>query len=262
MSRELFLFQFKKLIRGSVAWGIIMALFSLGAILSFNENSAAALSEARAQVPELFSALKVGGSATLLDHLASLLYGLILPAAGAVMSVRLAERLFPEMIETGVMSFYLSLPMRRGAFALTQGAVLLSCLILSQLTGVLGTIIAAAILKPGELNLLWFLILNLGQLCLWALSAGIALMFACMSDDRRGASSRAALLIGLFYAVAMVGGIYGLPRLISWFSPYSLLDVQSLSKGRFALETLGSPAIGMLCFLIGIRQFNGRDLPL
>ena len=105
MSRELFLFQFKKLIRGSVAWGIIMALFSLGAILSFNENSAAALSEVRAQVPELFSALKVGGSATLLDHLASLLYGLILPAAGAVMSVRLAERLFPEMIETGEMSF-------------------------------------------------------------------------------------------------------------------------------------------------------------
>ncbi|NLD02671.1 MAG: hypothetical protein GX674_05130, partial [Clostridiales bacterium] len=164
MSREMFLFQFKKLTRGSVAWGIIMALFSLGAILSFNENSAAALSEARAQVPELFSALKVGGSATLLDHLASLLYGLILPAAGAVMSVRLAERLFPEMIETGEMSFYLSLPVRRGAFALTQGAVLLSCLILSQLTGVLGTIIAAAILKPGELNLLWFLILNLGQL--------------------------------------------------------------------------------------------------
>ena len=262
MSRELFLFQFKKLIRGSVAWGIIMALFSLGAILSFNENSAAALSEARAQVPELFSALKVGGSATLLDHLASLLYGLILPAAGAVMSVRLAERLFPEMIETGEMSFYLSLPMRRGAFALTQGAVRLSGLILSQLTGLLGTIIAAAILKPGEMNLLWFLILNLGQLCLWALSAGIALMFACMSDDRRGARSRAALLIGLFYAVAMVGGIYGLPRLISWFSPYSLLDVQSLSKGRFALETLGMPAIGMLCFMIGIRQFNGRDLPL
>ena len=262
MSREMFLCQFKKLTRGSVAWGIIMALFSLGAILSFNENSAAALSEARAQVPELFSALKVGGSATLLDHLASLLYGLILPAAGAVMSVRLAERLFPEMIETGEMSFYLSLPMRRGAFALTQGAVLLSCLILSQLTGVLGTIIAAAILKPGELNLLWFLILNLGQLCLWALSAGIALMFACMSDDRRGARFRASLLIGLFYAVAMAGGIYGLPRLISWFSPYSLLDVQSLSKGRFALETLGMPAIGMLCFLIGIRQFNGRDLPL
>ena len=262
MSREMFLFQFKKLTRGSVAWGIIMALFSLGAILSFNENSAAALSEARAQVPELFSALKVGGSATLLDHLASLLYGLILPAAGAVMSVRLAERLFPEMIETGEMSFYLSLPMRRGVFALTQGAVLLSCLILSQLTGVLGTSIAAAILKPGELNLLWFLILNLGQLCLWALSAGIALMFACMSDDRRGARSRSALLIGLFYAVAMAGGIYGLPRLISWFSPYSLLDVQSLSKGRFALETLGMPAIGMLCFMIGIRQFNGRDLPL
>ena len=262
MSRELFLFQFKKLIRGSVAWGMFMALLSLGAILSFTENNITALSEARAQAPEFFSALKVGGSATLLDHLASLLYGFLLPVAGSALSVRLAERLLPAMIQTGEMSFYLSLPIRRGAFALTQGAVLLSCLILSQLTVVLGTIIAAAILKPGELNLLWFLILNLGQLCLWALSAGIALMFACMSDDRRGARSRAALLIGLFYAVAMLGGIYGLPRLISWFSPYSLLDVQSLSKGRFALETLGMPAIGMLCFLIGIRQFNGRDLPL
>ena len=262
MSRELFLFQFKKLIRGSVAWGMFMALLSIGAILSFNENSVTAISEARAQMPELFSALKIGGSATLLDHLASLLYGFLLPVTGAVMSVRLAERLFPDMIETEEMSFYLSLPMRRSAFALGQGAVLLSCLILAQLTGVLGTIIAAAILKPGELNILWFLILSLGQLCLWALSAGIALMFACMNDDRRGARSRAALLIGLFYAVAMLGGIYGLPRLISRFSPYSLLDGQSLSKGRFALETLGMPAIGMLCFLIGIRKFSGRDLPL
>ena len=58
MSRELFLFQIKKHIRGSVVWGMFMALLSIGAILSFNENSAAALSEARAQVPELFSALR------------------------------------------------------------------------------------------------------------------------------------------------------------------------------------------------------------
>ena len=262
MSRELFLFQMKKLSRGAVFLGIMLALFSLGAILTFDEYATTALSEARAQAPELFSALKVGGSATLLDHLASLLYGFLLPILGSVKAVRLAERLFPEMIETGEMSFYLSLPIRRSAFALTQGAVLLSCLILAQLTGALGTIIAAAILKPGELNLVWFGVLSLGQLCLWILSAGAALMVACVRDERRGTRAWAALLIGTFYVITMLGGIHSWPRLISWFSPYSLLNVQSLSKGRFALETLGMPAIGMLCFLIGIRQFNGRDLPL
>ncbi len=100
MSRELFLFQFKKLSRSSIAWGMFMALFSLGAILSFTDNNITALSEARAQAPDFFSALKVGGSATLLDHLASLLYGFLLPVAGSALSVRLAERLLPAMIQT------------------------------------------------------------------------------------------------------------------------------------------------------------------
>lgn len=262
MSFELFLFQLKKHSRITLVVGIVIALLSVGAIFLYDEEIVGALSDSRAQAPELFSALNIWGNSSLLDHIASLMHGLIMPMLGSLLAADLAIRLFPAMIETREMSLYLSLPLHRGALALIHGAVLLTCLILAQVIGMIGTILAASALKPGELNIAWFAVLNLGQLCLWILSGGIALMLACGMDKSAGTRTRLFLLIGSLFLIAMLGNMRTLPGFVAWLSPYSLLDTQKLAKGRFALEILGMPLIGMLCFLIGIQRFSKRDLPL
>lgn len=262
MSRKLYAFQLKRHTYAAIWSGFLMAVLSLGAMLLFNEQTKVLLNETRPQGQALFEAFRVGGSLTLLDHIASLVYGFLLPIIGSMLSAHLSASLFPGLIETKEMSFYLSLPVRRSCFALIQGAVLLSCLALSVLIGASVTVLAAALLKPGELNLIGFGVLNIGLLCFWMLSGGITLMFASSNDRRSTASKRSYLLIGLFFLIAMVGGIHGWPRFIAWLSPYSLFDAQNLANGRFALETLIMPLAGLGCFFIGVRQFSRRDLPL
>lgn len=262
MMQELFFFQIKKYSRLCVLAGLFMALLSLGAMLLFDEQTVVALSEVRASSPEFFSAFRIGSSSTLLDHIASLLHGFILPVLGSLLAIYLAGRLMPDLIERGEMAFYLSLPLHRTSFVLTQGAVLIAALTLTQLLYLGGTMVAALIVQPGALNMLWLVVLGLGQLCLWMLSAGIALMTACAQDERRPARSRAMLWIGVFYLVAMLGNIAEWPGFIRWLSPYSLLDTQSLAKGRFGFATLGMPMAGALCMLVGAGRFSKRDLPL
>ena len=262
MSRTLYAFQLKRNAAYAIWLGVLMALLSLGSMVTFNERTEALLIEARPQAKALFEAFRVGGSLTLLDHIVSLAYGFLLPVLGSLWSVHLSARLFPGLIETKEMSFYLSLPLRRSRFALIQGAVLLSCLVIAVLTGTLFSAAAAAVMIPNELNLSGFAVLNGGLLCLWMLSGGIALMVACAGDQRRSVRRRSYVLIGVFFLIAMLGGIRDWPRLLAWLSPYSLYDAQNLARGRFLPEILIMPMAGMFCFLIGIRQFSRRDLPL
>ncbi len=262
MNKELFAFQMKRQLPLALRMGLLMALLSLGAVLSYTDANTAALSELRAGMPGLFAAFGVGGSASLLDHVASLLHGFLFPLLGSWLAARLAARLLPALVESGELSYYLSLPIRRENFVLGQGAALFCGLLLACLTMTLGTLIAAFALRRGEMSIVWLLSLSLGQLCIWLFAGGMAMMVASGRNMKRGTVPRSLLLPAAFFAIAMVSAVPGVPAWLARLTPYSLFQPQNLARGRMAAEVLTLPLIGLICLLIGMKRFARRDLPL
>lgn len=262
MNKELFAFQLKRQLPLALRMGLLMALLSLGAVLSYTEANTAALSETRAGMPGLFAAFGVGGSASLLDHVASLLHGFLFPLLGSWLAARLAARLLPALVESGELSHYLSLPIRRESFVLGQGTVLFCALLTACLAMTLGTLIAAFALRRGEVNIVWLLSLSLGQLCVWLLAGGAAMLAASGRNVKKGTALRSLLLPAAFFAVAMAGAVPDAPGWLSRLTPYSLFQPQNLARGRMAAEPLVLPLIGLICLLIGMKRFARRDLPL
>lgn len=262
MKKELFLFQMKRHAPFAVLMGVLMSLLAFGAALLYTEETVAALSEARAQAPVLFAAFGIGGSTALLDHMASLLHGFLFPVLGFAMAARLAALLFPVLIESGEISHYLALPIRRAGFAQVQGLVLLGCQAISVLISTIGTWLSSLLPGHGQVNLLWLLTLSFGQLCLWTFSGGAALMVAAGRDEKRGTAARILLLVLAFYLVKMVSLIPAVPRVLALLTPYSLFHAQALAKGRLEPEVLILPLLGLCLFLIGSRRFAKRDLPI
>lgn len=262
MKKELLWLRFRKLGPFAALMGLLMGLVSLLAVITYTEEHVALLSEARAQAPGLFAALGIGGSSTLLDHTASLLHGFLYPLMGSLLAVHLACKLFPALIETGEMSHYLALPIRRSQLAWTHALTMFFCLLLSALAAMALSLMILTALRPGQINLPWMAALWLGQLCLWILSGGAALMAASGRDEQRGTGGRALALIGCFALIAMLGRAGDVPSFLAWLSPYSLFEPQNLAKGRVGLEFAGMAAISLLCVLIGVRRFATRDLPL
>lgn len=260
--RMLFTFQFKKQLGITMLFAVLAALFSAGAVLLYEERHILSLSDVRAQSPALFAALGVGGSASLLQHLGALLYGFLLPLMGTLLAAVLAARLMAAQVQTGEMAYWLALPQRRITHVLTQWTVQLACLAVFTVLPALVAAVVALALKPGELQVLWFALLNLGLFLLCATAGGLAMMISCGQDEGRRARRLALLACGLFLLVGLAGRMRGAPAFVRYLSYYTLFDVPALSAGRVEGTLIILPGLAALFTLAGAQWFSGRDLPL
>lgn len=260
--RYLFYFELKKQIRLTVFISFLMICISAAAIYSYEEGFVSLLNESRAQAPALFDAFGISGSLRLLDHIASLLFGFIFPVFGSLLAIFISSRLIPAQIESGEMAYYLSLPLRRYQLIIISAAVVLSCLIIALTVNFSGTLLAAFILKPGELNLSWFIKLNLGLLSLLIFSLGVALMIACVKNDKISSNQLNLIVFIVLFSLSLLGRVKSFPAFFQYLSAYSLWNPQGLSKGILTLNNLVMPLLGGMFLIIGIYHFSKRDLPL
>ena len=260
--RSLFSFQLKKQMRLTLFFGLLMAALSVTLIILYDDESGRILDELRAQAPGLFDALRIHGSVGLMDHLISLLYGFFMPTIGSLLAVILSSRLLPAQIETGELTYYLTLPVRRYKLILVKTAVVIICLVTVLFINMLATVLTALLIKPQIFNLNWFFILSLGTFLLWMMSAGIAMMIACSAHEQRRSTRLSLLLYFSLYSISMIGQIRSFPNFLKYFSIYSLWNTKALSTGRILVSSFMMPFIGVIFLLIGIYQFSKRDLPL
>lgn len=262
MMPRLFAFQMKKRLFFSLLGGLLMGLFCAASLLVYDEHSIAQLTELRAAAPFPSALLGLSGSANLVDHLRSLCYGFLLPLLGFAFVIAIARRLIAGQVETGEMAYYLALPLRRSTLVLLQALVLFCCTLLMVLAQAAVCALAAFLLKRGELNLPWFLWLNLGLLVQLLLTGGIALMFSCTHDEARPAGRAAWLLALFFFLISLLSRPQQMPGFLRYAGLYSLVDLQALSTGRPDLLSVAPLLFALLCLLFGIRRFSRRDLAL
>lgn len=242
--------------------GLVMAALQLGAVLLYDEGTVQAFSEARAQAPAFFAALGVHGSATLTQHLSSLLYGFLLPLIGLMQAAALGSRLVADKVETGELSHYLALPLRRPAFGLMQAGLLMLGLLLPVILAAAAGIMAGGLLRPGQLNDRWFLWLNLGLFLALSLFGGLCFLVSALRDERRPASRQGLTLGLLLVLISMAARIREVPAFVSYLTPLSLYDPAGLAQGKLYPLSLLLPLLSLLLVLAGLRGFSRRELAL
>lgn len=259
---KIFRFELRRLLPMTLLFALMTLLMSAGAALLFSEANVQALSEARAKAPFFFQALGLQGSATLTQHLSSLLYGFLLPLLGGLYAIFLSSRLIADKVETGEMAYYLSLPIGRMGYALTQCLVLLTGLFMLTALLLLGGVAACAFLAPGRLQTGPYFLLNLGLWLALSMTGGLAMLINFRADERRNAN-RAALLISAFFGLlCLLGRPHQMPYYAQFLSFYSLYDFAGLAQGRLDFRGLLMPVVTLVFMLASLHVFSNRELPL
>ena len=253
MKHRLVQFQVKKLLWPALLLALLFAALNAGGVYLFNEGTVEMLSEARAQGPALFSMPGVGGSATLGSHLASLVYGFLLPLLGGLYAARLPAWLVADKVETGEICYWLSLPHSRARFVGRQALVLAALLLLPPLGGFLGGAVGAFALKPeAPLHPGWHALLNGGLYCWLMLAGSLGLFISSGAEIRARAARASTLLLLLFFAVGVAGMTVGVPSFVQWFSPWRYYMPQDLALGRGSLPILVLPGLTGVLLLLAI----------
>ncbi len=199
---------------------------------------------------------------TLLDVLATSMYGFLIYLFPLVISIVVNHRLMANHIDKGSMAFLLATPNSRIKIAATQAAFsLASITVFFFLVAVLGTLIAEAMF-PGELETGKFILLNFYALLLYYAIGGIGFFASCIASESKHSLGVGIGLPAAFLVLQMLGNS---GDQISWISNLSLFNLFSPEK---LVEGSSFIWYGMIAFVIlatalyggGIAIFNKRDL--
>ncbi len=266
MKQVLFRFSLRRIVwQTALAMLTGMTLSVVGILLYADESAMEALTQARAEAPALFAMLGFGGSASLTLHMASTLYGLLLPSLLILYSTGCMARLVSGMIESGEAAHFLASPHPRRAFVWTLYAVLAVGLIAIVLAIMTAAMLAAAVtVMPGKLQLAGFGAMNAGLFSLAMLCAGHAAQISCRVDVRRMARNRVLVVQTVFLLLWVVSRGKGAQAYLAYVTPGSLFDPEGLVMLRDAalIKAAVLPAAALVLSVLGCRAFTRRDLPL
>lgn len=204
------------------------------------------------------------GAVGLTEYLASCLFGFFYPVAAMVYGCITANRLIAEKVESGTMVYLLSSTNKRRCIANTQGYFLMmSFLAMFSCAAAVG-IIGCILRFPGKLEIVQFLLLHIGVLCLAVCLGGISFLASCISDESRislAAGTGIPMIFLLLRMIANMGGVLEVLRFATIFTLFDAADILEGNLGvcwKFPLLAV----LGFFFFYLGVRLFGKRDLPL
>jgi ABC-2 type transport system permease protein len=259
---------FKANIRTNRTLWIIMTLvffMYLSIIISmFDPAGADALQQMLDTLPE--SIVKAMGFAnmgtTLLEFVASYLYGFLVFLVPMVISIVVNHNLIASHIDRGSMAYLLATPNSRRKIAVTQA---LFSLVSSTLFFVLITgfgIMISHVLFPGLLDVLGFVLLNVYALIVYYAVGGIGFFASCIASESKHSLSIGIGLPVAFIVLKLLGDAGDKFSWVGNLSLYALFDPAKLFEGAaFAYVGMFVLALtGLVLYVGGVMYFNRRDL--
>lgn len=206
-----------------------------------------------------------GGFSGLVGFMSSEFYGLIFILILMIYSVVTAVQLAAHLVDRGSMAYLLATPVSRIRIAVTQGAVLLSgLLMISVVATISGLLEAHWMIHSNDFNTARFIEVNLIGFLLYVVVSGYSFVFSCAFNDEKHAQAAAGGLSVLFYVLSMASKMSPKLDWMKFLTPYSLFQPAVISKGTFnvlpAAIELG--AAGIVLFILAVAIFRRRDLPL
>lgn len=243
----------------------VMGMYIAVVISMFDPDVGSAMTELTEAMPELmalFGMREVGS--TLVEFMASYLYGMIFVVFPMVYTIMTANKLVARHVDRGSMAYLLAAPVSRLKVAATQLMVLLTGVVLLVAASAgLGAFVAEAMF-PGELDYGTYIQLNLGALLMQLLIAGICYLASCIFNDTKGSLTLGAGLPIICYVIQMVanlGGNYENVKYATFFSLYSptaVLEKSSWISGAMVIMAVA----GVVLYIAAIAVFRRKDVPV
>ena len=216
-------------------------------------------------MPELMSAFGMTNpGTTLIEFLASYLYGFLFLVFPMIFEIILANRLVARYVDQGSMAYLLASPLTRGKIILTQATVMWTSLGALIMLITLGEIGFAQLMFPGELDMMILFKMNIGLYVLHLSISGICFFASCISNEIKLSYSIGAGVPILFLLIQMLSNVGEKLEIFKYFTIFSLYPSSQIASGE-------KSAYGFMCILLMIALalyalggylFTKRDLPV
>lgn len=198
--------------------------------------------------------------------------GLLLPIIYMIMA---SNSLIAGQVDSGSMAYILSTSTKRKQVTFTQAMYLISSIFLMFVcTFITSCICLHALTISVELTYLDLFYMNLGAFIAMFAMSGICFLASCWFNR-----SKYSMAVGgglnMFFLVACMLGLFGssvMPSVIrmnslnffNYTTIISLFDVNSILNGTwtFVWKLAILVVIGVVCYIVGAKKFEKKDLPL
>lgn len=190
-------------------------------------------------------------------------YGMIAVMFPMIYCIVVGNKLIAAQVDKGSMAYLLSTPTKRNQITITNGIYFaLSIAAMFAFITALG-IGACSIFQPDELDIGKFLIFNLGAFLLMFAISGICYLSSCIFNQSRYSIAFGTGIPLAFFLFKMLAESSEELSFFKYLSLNTLFDPNGILMGEsFALKFCILAAVGLVCYIIGIRVFREKDLPL
>ena len=237
--------------------GIITAMY--------NPELGAGINELAKSMPQFFAVFGMENpGTTLLDFLNNYLYGFILILIPFIYIILMCYKLVAKHIDKGSMAYLLNTHYSRIQIILTQFIVLVIGLLVfvCYATGLIFFI--SNLMFKGEMEIIKFLLVNLGLFILEVFLSTLCFMFACLFNELKFSIGLGAGLGMIFFLVQMLSQVSDDIEFLKYFTPLTLFSPENIIK--YDIESfmyLGVLLISaVVFFVITMKKFKKRDLSL
>jgi len=189
------------------------------------------------------------------------IHGVILPLIFIIMT---ANSLVASQVDKGSMAYLLSTPIKRTTVVRTQALYLMTSLLAMFLIVTLAGMVAIHFTQ-GDLGtyLADYIALNVGLFLLMFATSGISFMFSCIFNLSKHSLALGAGIPVAFFLFHLMAQVSDSLEGFKYLSLNSLFDTAAILSGEsywLPFTILG--VVGIVIYIIGIRVFDRKDLPL
>jgi len=230
--------------------------------LAFDPSAMQQMQEMGAEGDGRFSG---GGiSISLLSILGGVIYGTLGVLLSVIYVIITANSLIASQVDRGSMAYTLSTPITRAKVVCTQALYLISALF-AMFTAVTIAGLAAVATHGTAINFAIpdFVNLNLGIFLLAFATASISFLFSCVFNLSSKSLALGAGIPIAFFVFEIMAGTSADFEFLKYFSLNTLFDPSAITGGgSFLPQFIVLAFIGAMLYLLGIKIFKEKDLPL
>ncbi|WP_438312638.1 ABC transporter permease [Sporosarcina sp. FA9] len=204
------------------------------------------------------------GDTSFLGMLAQTFYsihGVILPLIFIIMT---ANSLVASQVDKGSMAYLLSTPIKRTTVVQTQALYLITSIITMFLIITLAGMLAIQV-SQGDLGtyLADYIALNVGLFLLMFATSSISFMFSCIFNLSKHSLALGAGIPVAFFLFHLMAQVSGSLEGFRYLSMNTLFDTAAILKGEsYWMQFTILGIVGIVIYIIGVRFFERKDLPL
>ncbi|WP_258728734.1 ABC transporter permease [Bacillus atrophaeus] len=246
---------------------IAVLLLYVTIILSmFDPEMGELLAQYEEAMPGIMGAIGMQGGNTsdLTSFTASYLFGFIMVLFPMLFSIILSNRLIAKYVDNGSMAYVLASPNSRRKIVVTQALFLIlsNALLVTIITAV--AIAYAGSTFPGELDIVKYILLNIGAYGLIITISGLGFFASCISNDMKLSYSISAGIPVAGYIIQMLANQGDKFENLKYATFFTLFSPNKIvagdSEAIWMLAVLF--AIGLFLYGLGCWMFCRRNLPL